>query len=232
MAANTGMLAYGEGQSKACWIFYNRFIYNNLRQRWGCQTLQIFGVQAQLSLLNEPRFQGGSEQVVSGLPLLLQNLFFDLGLLLRKIVLVDGIVLRNAVDGPIGAESERIAHVRVKIAHYKAPRNVDFLVELQALQPVEVPINFLNPRPGTPFAARSLDEPMEGLSFVAMARFALPRALIRFAGGREQTLFTSSPSETFGEVETLDGGRTIARLVGVLGGVIIGIAIAALLLHR
>ena len=28
------------------------------------------------------------------------------------------------------AESELIAHVRVKIAHYKAPRNVDFLVEL------------------------------------------------------------------------------------------------------
>ena len=29
---------------------------------------------------------------------------------------------------------------------------IDFLLELQALEPVEVPINFLNPRPGTPFA--------------------------------------------------------------------------------
>jgi biotin synthase len=65
---------------------------------------------------------------------------------------------------------------------------VDFLVELQALEPVEVPINFLNPRPGTPFAQRSVVEPMEGLTFVALARFALPRALIRFAGGRELTL--------------------------------------------
>jgi biotin synthase len=65
---------------------------------------------------------------------------------------------------------------------------VDFLVELQALAPVEVPINFLNPRPGTPFADRSLVEPMDGLTFVALARFALPRALIRFAGGRELTL--------------------------------------------
>ena len=33
-------------------------------------------------------------------------------------------------DGHHVAESELIAHVRVKIAHYKAPRNVDFLVDL------------------------------------------------------------------------------------------------------
>ena len=33
-------------------------------------------------------------------------------------------------DGHVVAESELINHVRIKIAHYKAPRNVDFLVEL------------------------------------------------------------------------------------------------------
>jgi len=65
---------------------------------------------------------------------------------------------------------------------------VDFLCELQALKPYEVPINFLNPRPGTPFADRSLIEPIEALRFVAMARLAMPQALIRFAGGREVTL--------------------------------------------
>jgi biotin synthase len=65
---------------------------------------------------------------------------------------------------------------------------IDFLIELQALAPVEVPINFLNPRPGTPFGDRSIMDPMEALTFVALARFALPRALIRFAGGREITL--------------------------------------------
>jgi biotin synthase len=65
---------------------------------------------------------------------------------------------------------------------------VDFLCELQALDPVEVPVNFLNPRPGTPFADKSLVEPIEALRFVAMARLALPKALIRFAGGREITL--------------------------------------------
>lgn len=65
---------------------------------------------------------------------------------------------------------------------------VDFLCELQALEPVEVPVNFLNPRPGTPLADTSLVEPIEALRFVAMARLALPTALIRFAGGREITL--------------------------------------------
>lgn len=65
---------------------------------------------------------------------------------------------------------------------------IDFLASLQELEPEEVPINFLNPRPGTPFGDRSLVEPIEALRFVAMARLALPKALIRFAGGREVTL--------------------------------------------
>ena len=65
---------------------------------------------------------------------------------------------------------------------------VDFLCALQELKPAEVPINFLNPRPGTPFGDRSLVEPVEALRFVAMARLALPKALVRFAGGREITL--------------------------------------------
>ncbi|HET9097963.1 MAG TPA: biotin synthase BioB [Candidatus Baltobacteraceae bacterium] len=65
---------------------------------------------------------------------------------------------------------------------------IDFLTTLQELQPQEVPVNFLNPRPGTPFGDRSLVEPTEALRFVAMARLALPAALIRFAGGREVTL--------------------------------------------
>ena len=65
---------------------------------------------------------------------------------------------------------------------------LDFLCALQELQPQEVPINFLNPRPGTPMAARPLLDPVEALRFVAMARLALPSALVRFAGGREITL--------------------------------------------
>ena len=63
-----------------------------------------------------------------------------------------------------------------------------FLGALQELQPEEVPVNFLNPRPGTPFADKPLLDPAEALRFVAMVRLALPRALVRFAGGREVTL--------------------------------------------
>jgi biotin synthase len=69
-----------------------------------------------------------------------------------------------------------------------AEDRLDFLCALQALRPVEVPINFLNPRPGTPFADRSIVDPVEALRFVAMARLALPYALVRLAGGREITL--------------------------------------------
>ncbi len=65
---------------------------------------------------------------------------------------------------------------------------VAFLGALQELRPEEVPVNFLNPRPGTPFAQRPLLDPAEALRFVAMVRLALPRALVRFAGGREVTL--------------------------------------------
>jgi len=65
---------------------------------------------------------------------------------------------------------------------------IDFLMELQELEPQEVPVNFLNPRPGTPFGDRSTVEPTEALRFVALTRLAMPRALVRFAGGREITL--------------------------------------------
>lgn len=65
---------------------------------------------------------------------------------------------------------------------------LDFLCALQELGPVEVPINFLNPRPGTPLADRSVVDPVEALRFVALARLALPNALVRLAGGREITL--------------------------------------------
>ncbi|MBV8344740.1 MAG: biotin synthase BioB [Candidatus Eremiobacteraeota bacterium] len=65
---------------------------------------------------------------------------------------------------------------------------IAFLVALQELQPEEIPVNFLNPRPGTPFGDRPLLDPAEALRFVAMVRLALPSALVRFAGGREVTL--------------------------------------------
>ncbi|WP_308440830.1 biotin synthase BioB [Sphaerimonospora thailandensis] len=52
----------------------------------------------------------------------------------------------------------------------------------------EVPLNFLNPRPGTPFADQPLLEGTEALKTIATFRLALPRTILRYAGGRELTL--------------------------------------------
>jgi len=51
-----------------------------------------------------------------------------------------------------------------------------------------VPLNFLNPRPGTPLEERELVEPLEALKAIALFRLVLPRATLRYAGGREVTL--------------------------------------------
>ena len=49
-------------------------------------------------------------------------------------------------------------------------------------------MNFLDPRPGTPFADRPLVPLGEGLRAVAAFRLAMPSTTLRFAGGRELSL--------------------------------------------
>jgi biotin synthase len=49
-------------------------------------------------------------------------------------------------------------------------------------------VNFLNPRPGTPFSGRPLVEPLEAIRWIALFRLALPTVILRYAGGREVTL--------------------------------------------
>ncbi len=56
------------------------------------------------------------------------------------------------------------------------------------MDPAEVPVNFLNPRPGTPLAHRPLVEPLEAIRWIALFRLALPAVILRYAGGREVTL--------------------------------------------
>jgi biotin synthase len=51
-----------------------------------------------------------------------------------------------------------------------------------------VPINFLNPRPGTPLGGRALVEPLAAIKWIALFRLALPEVILRYAGGREVTL--------------------------------------------
>ncbi|HEX9775612.1 MAG TPA: biotin synthase BioB [Actinomycetota bacterium] len=67
-------------------------------------------------------------------------------------------------------------------------QRVDFAFELAALDPCEVPINLLDPRPGTPLGTSSLLSAREALQAIALFRLVLPRAWIRLAGGRERVL--------------------------------------------
>jgi len=67
-------------------------------------------------------------------------------------------------------------------------QRVELLCELRQVQPAEVPVNFLNPRPGTPLGDRSLVAPLEAVRWIALFRLALPEVILRYAGGREVTL--------------------------------------------
>ncbi|MFJ8912696.1 biotin synthase BioB [Amycolatopsis sp. NPDC102389] len=67
-------------------------------------------------------------------------------------------------------------------------QRAEFAAQLALLDPHEVPLNFLNPRPGTPFGDRELIPGSDALRIVAAYRLALPRTVLRFAGGRELTL--------------------------------------------
>jgi biotin synthase len=67
-------------------------------------------------------------------------------------------------------------------------QRAEFAAQLASLAPDEVPLNFLNPRPGTPLADRPLLAADDALRTIAAFRLALPRTVLRYAGGRELTL--------------------------------------------
>ena len=67
-------------------------------------------------------------------------------------------------------------------------QRVELLLQLQELDPTEVPVNFLNPRPGTPLGDRRAVAAWEAIRWIAMFRLALPGVILRYAGGREITL--------------------------------------------
>ncbi|MCU1379844.1 MAG: biotin synthase [Acidimicrobiales bacterium] len=67
-------------------------------------------------------------------------------------------------------------------------QRLELLADLRALDPDEVPVNFLNPRPGTPLMIRKPLGPLEAIRWIALFRLALPRTILRYAGGREITL--------------------------------------------
>ncbi len=85
-------------------------------------------------------------------------------------------------------------------------QRVEMAFELAALDPTSVPINLLNPRPGTKFGDRELMDPWEAVKWIAIFRLVLPEALFRVCGGRV---------ENFGELQPL---AVKAGLNGVMMG--------------
>jgi biotin synthase len=67
-------------------------------------------------------------------------------------------------------------------------QRLELLSQLREVDPAEVPVNFLNPRPGTPLGDRPLVGALEALRWIALFRLALPGVILRYAGGREVTL--------------------------------------------
>lgn len=67
-------------------------------------------------------------------------------------------------------------------------QRAEFAAELAQANPREVPINFFDPRPGTPMQHRPILTSTDALRSIAAFRLAMPRTSIRYAGGREITL--------------------------------------------
>jgi biotin synthase len=86
-------------------------------------------------------------------------------------------------------------------------QRAEFAGQLAELEPDEVPLNFLTPRPGTPFADRPLVEGPEALKTIGTFRLVLLRTILRYAGGRELTL---------GDLGTRDG------MLGGINAIIVG----------
>jgi biotin synthase len=67
-------------------------------------------------------------------------------------------------------------------------QRLELIGQLAQLAPAEVPVNFLDPRPGTPLAIRKPIRPLDALRWIALFRMGLPDVILRYAGGRELTL--------------------------------------------
>lgn len=96
---------------------------------------------------------------------------------------------------------ERASHVEM-VRHYgihpcsggilgmgeTVEQRIDLAFELAALKADCVPINVLNPRPGTPLGGVSALQPLEIIKYIAIFRLILPASTIKLAGGREINL--------------------------------------------
>lgn len=67
-------------------------------------------------------------------------------------------------------------------------QRVELAFELKTLEPDSVPINFLNPRPGTRLEHLQPLDPWDAVKWLAIFRLVMPGTIIRLAGGRVENL--------------------------------------------
>ncbi len=67
-------------------------------------------------------------------------------------------------------------------------QRVEMAFQLARINPTSVPINMLNPRPGTKFGDRDFMDPWEAVKWIAIFRLIMPEALFRLCGGRVENL--------------------------------------------
>ena len=99
-------------------------------------------------------------------------------------------------------------------------QRIEFAFELKKINPSSIPINFLNPRGGTPLAKRPLISAIKAAKYLAIFRLILPKTYIRLAGGRAET-FSDNPELPFasgvnalliGDLLTTNGPKTCADI--------------------
>lgn len=93
-----------------------------------------------------------------------------------------------------------------------AAQRAELALELAEFRPTETPLNFLNPRPGTPLADRTPLSARAALHTIALFRLVLPWTLLRYAGGREITLRELQGAGILGGVNGMIIGNYLTTL--------------------
>ena len=91
-------------------------------------------------------------------------------------------------------------------------QRAELALELAEFRPTETPLNFLNPRPGTPLANQDVLTPTEALHAITLFRLVLPWTLLRLAGGREIALRDVASAGILGGVNGLIIGNYLTTL--------------------
>lgn len=91
-------------------------------------------------------------------------------------------------------------------------QRLELIEQLSSLRPEEVPVNFLDPRPGTPLMIRKPVKALEAIRWIALFRLGLPDVILRYAGGREVTLGDLQSAGLTGGINALIVGNYLTTL--------------------